>query len=223
LSYDVALWELIRASGLLAYVLLSAGVALGIAVRVRALDWIMKRAWAFESHQVLSVLAMAFTIIHVALLLGNSHVPFGVKEILIPFAVAWRPAAAAMGTLALYLVGLLVVSSYIRPLIGQKLWRAIHYGGFVAWVMALAHGITAGSDSGLPWVQYVYLGTGLLVAFLSVFRFLDGSPSPARADGPRKVAAEAAGMSGSSVPAHQSRTDRAHQGESDAERTLAQL
>jgi sulfoxide reductase heme-binding subunit YedZ len=185
MSSDVLLWELIRASGLVAYVLLSLAVAIGIAVRVRALDWLMKRAWVFESHQVTSVLSLSFTVLHVVLLLVNGHVRFAVWEILVPGASSWRPLASALGTIGLYLLALLVASSYVRSLIGQKAWRAIHYSAFLAWILALGHGITAGSDSATPWVQYMYLGSGFVVVFLSVFRVLE-RPGVQR-DGQNKV------------------------------------
>jgi sulfoxide reductase heme-binding subunit YedZ len=178
MSSDVVLWELIRASGLVAYVLLSLAVAVGIAVRVRGLDWLLKRAWVFESHQVTSVLALAFTGLHVVLLLGNRHVPFGAWEILVPGASSWRPFASALGTIGLYLLALLVFSSYVRSLIGQKAWRAIHYSAFLGWIVALVHGIGAGSDSTVAWVQYLYLATGVLVGFLTIFRILEGLPAP---------------------------------------------
>lgn len=178
MSSDIALWELIRASGLIAYILLSAAVALGIAVRVRGLDWLMKRAWTFESHQVTSVLALAFTGVHVLLLLGNSHVTFSVWEILVPGISSWRPVATALGTTALYLLAFLVASSYVRAKIGQKTWRAIHYGAFLAWGAALAHGIGSGSDSDVLWVKYLYLATGSLVVFLIAFRVLESAHVP---------------------------------------------
>jgi predicted ferric reductase len=179
LSSDVILWELIRASGFVAYILLSAGVALGVAVRVRALDWLMRRAWVYDFHQVISILALVFTVLHVALLLVNDHVPFNFAGVLLPFSSDWRPLASALGIGSLYLLALLTASSYVRARIGQKTWRAIHYGGFLAWVMALGHGLSAGSDTDSVWVQYLYLGTGSLVGFLTLFRLLEVPGRPA--------------------------------------------
>jgi len=180
---DLAIWQMIRASGLIAYLLLSVSVFMGIAVSVRALDWFTRRAWVLEGHQTLSTLAFAFTAFHVFMLLFNSHVPFGLAEILVPFSANWRPIPSALGTLALYLVALLVVTSYVQPSMPRKLWRAIHYGGFAAWVLAAGHGLFAGSDTGSAWVQYMYLLTVLPVAILIVFRVLTAggrktSPEP---------------------------------------------
>jgi sulfoxide reductase heme-binding subunit YedZ len=187
----MALWELIRASGLVAYVLLTAGVAMGVSVKVRALDWVMKRAWVNEAHQTVSVLALAFTLLHAVAILFNGHAPFTVTQVLVPFSATWRPFAAAMGSVSMWLVGLLVVSSWARSAIGYKTWRAIHFSGFAAWVLAVGHGITAGADSGEAWVQYLYLGSGALVGLLCVFRFLD--PQPEKRPAVARVEAVAVG------------------------------
>jgi predicted ferric reductase len=170
---DLLLWELIRASGLIAYVLLSLAVILGVGVRVRAFDWLAKRSWVFEFHQVISVLALAFTALHALLVLGNAHVPFGLVEILVPFTSRWRTAATASGTVGLYLLTALVVTSYTRARIGERVWRSIHYSGFLAWGLALFHGVLAGHDSSAVWVQYLYVATGASVALLILFRLLE--------------------------------------------------
>jgi sulfoxide reductase heme-binding subunit YedZ len=186
LSGDLLLWELIRASGLIAYALLSLAVILGVGVRARAFDWLAKRAWVFEFHQVISVLALAFTALHALLLLGNAHVPFGLMEILVPFTSRWRTGATASGTVALYLLAALVITSYMRARIGEQVWRSVHYSGFLAWGIALFHGVFAGNDSSTVWVQYLYVGTGALVALLTVFRILETTFATSPPDPPRR-------------------------------------
>jgi predicted ferric reductase len=169
---DLLVWQLIRATGLLAYVLLSISVFLGISVNVRALDGLTKRAHVYEGHQTISVLALGLTLMHVTLLFLNGHVGFTLVTALVPFASSWRPVAVVMGIGALYLTAMLVVSTYLRSYIGQRAWRTIHYGGFAAWFMALAHGLSAGSDTDLAWVQYLYLGTAAAVIVVLIFRVL---------------------------------------------------
>jgi predicted ferric reductase len=169
---DMILWQVIRASGLLAYLLLSVSVALGVSIRTRAMDGLVKRGWVNELHQSLSIASLATTALHVVMLLGNRHVAFGPGEIVIPFVSAWKPVPVAGGILALYLLALLVLSSCARTLIGQRAWRAIHYGGFAAWVLAVSHGVTAGSDWSLPVVQWLYLLSSVTIVFLLMFRVL---------------------------------------------------
>jgi sulfoxide reductase heme-binding subunit YedZ len=175
-TLDYRVWEMIRASGLIAYVLLSVSMIVGIAVRVRALDWLMKRAWVLEGHQMLSILALIFTASHMTFTLMNQYVPFSLAGILVPFASGWRPAATVLGIVAFYLLVLLTFSSWLRPVIGQKAWRTIHYSAFAVWVMALGHGVFAGSDTSVPWVQWMYLLSAAAVGFLIVFRVLTARP-----------------------------------------------
>lgn len=181
------LWQFIRASGLVAYVLLTISVVLGLAVRTRALDALMRRAWTYEGHQFISLLAAAFTGLHVALLLANRHVPFGLADVLVPLRSGWRPVPLALGIVSAYLMLAVLLSSHLRGRLGYRTWRAVHYGSFGAWGLAFMHGAAAGSDTGLAWVQYLYLAGGGAVAFLVAFRALAPPAKAAqRPAGPRR-------------------------------------
>jgi predicted ferric reductase len=166
---------MIRASGLIAYVLLSVSTIVGIAIRVRALDWLMKRAWVLEGHQTLSVLALAFTGGHMVFTLMNQYLPFSVLDILVPFASGWRPVAMALGIVGFYLLTVLTLSSWLRPAIGQKTWRTIHYSGFACWVVALAHGVFSGSDTSVAWVTWIYVVSAAAIGSLIAFRVITAS------------------------------------------------
>lgn len=186
---DQLIWELIRASGITAVVLLTVAVAMGISVNVRALDAFMKRAWANEAHGFISLMSLAMMAFHLGLVVSNRHVPISLAESLVPALADWRPAALALGTTALYLSVVLVLSSYFKPAIGHRTWRAIHYAGFLGWAAAMLHGVTAGSDTDVVWVQYVYLASFAAVMFLTAFRVL--APSRRRGLAAERAAAPA--------------------------------
>jgi predicted ferric reductase len=179
---DQLIWEFIRASGITAVVLLTVAVAMGISVNVRALDALMKRAWVHEAHGFISLLSLAMMLLHVVLVVVNQHVPMSLAESLVPGVADWKPAALALGIAGLYLSAVLTLSSYLKPAIGHRTWRAIHYGGFLGWAAAMLHGVTAGSDADVVWLQYLYLASLAGVIFLTAFRVL--APS-------RRVAAAA--------------------------------
>lgn len=169
---DQLIWELIRASGITAVVLLTVAVAMGISVNVRALDAFMRRAWVNEAHGFVSLLSLAMMVFHFGLVVANRHVPITLAESLVPYLSEWRRAALALGTAALYLSAVLILSSYFNSAIGHRAWRAIHYAGFLGWAAAMLHGVTAGSDAGVVWVQWVYLVSFAVVMFLTAFRVL---------------------------------------------------
>jgi predicted ferric reductase len=96
--------------------------------------------------------------------------------VLIPFASSWRPVPIALGVLAMYLIGLLALSTRLRPFIGQKAWRTIHYGSFLAWAMALVHAVDSGSDATVAWVQVLYLASATAVFLMLAYRILLPTP-----------------------------------------------
>jgi DMSO/TMAO reductase YedYZ heme-binding membrane subunit len=107
--------------------------------------------------------------LHVVLLLTHDYIHFGLGDVLIPFTSPWRPLATAMGTVSMYLVAVLLLTSAIRSRIGYTTWRMLHMAAFPAWALATIHGIFAGSDSAAAAIQYMYLGAFAAVVLLLVF------------------------------------------------------
>jgi predicted ferric reductase len=179
---DLVIWQFIRAAGLLSYAMLSLSVFMGIALKTRFLDGVMKRPWVYEAHQSLTIAALGVMAVHLVLVMVDVFVGIGPVGVLVPFASSWRPVPTALGTLAFYLAAALVASSYLQKHIGYKMWRTFHYAGFGAWWLALIHGLTAGSDTGIPGVQLLYWVTAGSVIFITVYRVLLPSPvkQPAR-------------------------------------------
>ena len=175
---DLIMWQFIRAAGLLSYAMLSVSVFVGIALKCRFFDGLLKRPWVYEAHQAVMVAALGVMFIHLVLVMLDTHVAIGPVGVLIPLLSEWEPVPAALGTLAFYAVGALTVSTYAQRRIGYKVWRALHFGGYGAWWLALVHGLTAGSDTGLTGVQFLYWSSAGAVVFVTVFRVI--LPSPAK-------------------------------------------
>jgi sulfoxide reductase heme-binding subunit YedZ len=91
MALDLILWETIRAAGVLAFALLTMSVLLGLSVRSRVTDPLVHRGWIYEFHQTLSVAGLVTIVGHVALILMNRHVHFGLGGVLVPVASEWRP------------------------------------------------------------------------------------------------------------------------------------
>jgi cytochrome b561 len=62
--------------------------------------------------------------------------------------------------------------------VSYRAWRLLHYLTFAVFVLALAHGVGAGTDTQSEWAQYLYAACGLLVFNLLVYRALKGSARP---------------------------------------------
>ena len=62
-------------------------------------------------HRFLGGAAVTFTGLHVAGLVADSYVHFGVADVLVPGASSWRPGAVAPGVVSLYLLAAVELTS----------------------------------------------------------------------------------------------------------------
>lgn len=165
-----ALWYVTRAAGLISFLLLWLSTVWGLAVTNKVLDPVLHRAFTYDFHQFLSLLAIGFVSLHIVVLLADKYLPFSVAQILVPFAAPYRPVWVGIGTIGLYLTLLVSITFYIRRWIGQKTFRVIHLASYLAFSGAALHGLFAGTDSPLPTVQAMYVITTLSVIFLTAYR-----------------------------------------------------
>lgn len=185
-----AYWYLARSSAFIAYLLLWASMVSGLIITNK-----MARVWpggptAFDLHQHVSLLGLAFALFHGLILVGDRFIGYTVGQVLIPFAGAnYRPAWVGIGQLTFYLLALVSLTFYVRKTIGHKTWRLIHFLSFLVFVMAMAHGVMSGTDSGAWWASATYGSTGASTLFLTVYRVLIDAFKPVRR---RTVAAAAA-------------------------------
>jgi hypothetical protein len=172
-------WYVARATGLVAWGLLTLSVVLGVLASTRLLGRNPRPVWLIDLHRGLSGLASIFVLLHLAGLVGDDYLHIGWKEVLVPFALHWRPGPVAWGVTALYLLAAVELTSLARSRLPNRLWRRIHLASFPLWVTATVHVLSAGTERTNPAVQWVALGSATLVTFLTMVRVL--SPRPARA------------------------------------------
>jgi hypothetical protein len=140
-------WYLARASGLVAWALLSASVLWGLCLSTRVFDRSVSPKWLTDLHRYFGGTALLFTGMHIATLVADSYVHFGAKEVLVPFASAWRPVAVAWGVIALWILLAVEATSLLMKHLPRRVWHAIHLSSFVLFFAATTHAITAGTDS----------------------------------------------------------------------------
>ena len=162
-------WYLARAGGLVAWTALAASIVLGLMLAGRLMPK-GKGAWIQEVHQYLGGLATVFTGIHLAALVADNFVYFGWREILIPFASDWEPAAVASGVVGLYLLIAIEGTSLIRDRMPRKVWKTVHHASLPLFVLSTLHGFMAGSDAAGTIYMAVTLGVCGLVGVLAVAR-----------------------------------------------------
>lgn len=150
-----ALWYLTRGFGLIALVLLTATLVMGLtqAVRYARPGW--PRFVISALHKNVSILAVVFLAVHVVTAVGDTYAPISVISVFVPFAGKYRPLWLGLGALALDLLVALVITSLLRERIGHRTWRALHWTAYLCWPVAILHGLGTGTDTKLSWVLAV--------------------------------------------------------------------
>lgn len=186
LSHAPIAWYLARASGLVAFGLLTLSVWLGLAMSTKLATRFQKRLFGW--HQTLAWTGLSMLGLHAGALLFDPTLHFGLPSVLVPFASAWRPGAVAAGVIAAWLTLMLAVSFRLRRWIGPKGWRRLHYASFAAFFLALGHALTAGSDlKGVSGPVLAALAAGPVV-WLTFYRVLAPRSSQRPAAGTKPVA-----------------------------------
>jgi hypothetical protein len=138
-------WLVARAAGLVAFGLLTLSVWLGLAMSTRVLGT-RRQAALLGWHRTLAWTGLAMLGLHAGALLADPTIRFGLPAVLVPLAAPWRPVAVAAGVVAGWLSLALAASFRMRRWIGQRGWRRLHYASFAAFVLALAHALSSGTD-----------------------------------------------------------------------------
>jgi DMSO/TMAO reductase YedYZ heme-binding membrane subunit len=165
-------WYAARASGLVAWALVTASILWGLALSTRLVRRRGVPAWLLDLHKFLGTLTIVFVAVHVFALWADNYVYFGPRELFVPLASAWRPGAVAWGVVAMYMLVAIQLTSWIMSRLPRRLWHTVHLLSFPLFITATIHGFTAGADEGNLVVQWVALTAALLVVFLVMFRLL---------------------------------------------------
>ena len=167
-----AWWYVTRAAGLTSYILLWLSMVWGMAISTKILSPSVDGSDSYDFHEFLSLLGLGFVLLHVIVLLFDRFLPFSVWQILIPFVDTYRPLWVGFGIIGFHLFLLVTVTFYMRRTIGSRAFRSIHMLSLVGYLGATLHGLFAGTDSALPITKFLYLGTFLVIVFLTVYWFV---------------------------------------------------
>jgi predicted ferric reductase len=169
LTSDQVMWYLTRAAGIIAYLLLWLSTIWGLAIPSKLFGEVLSGDFTYDFHKFISLLSLGFLGLHIVVLTADRYLPFSVAQLLVPFLSPYRPVWVGIGVVAFYLLLLVTVTFYLRTQIGTKAFRYIHYASLAAYLLAVVHAFMAGTDSSLPVVQLLYIGTFSVVIFMTVY------------------------------------------------------
>ena len=140
-------WYTSRATGVVALVLLTAVMVLGIVINRQGLVLPgLPRFGVTGLHRNLSLLAVIFVVIHVVTAVIDTFVSIPLVSAAIPFTSGYERFWLGLGAISLDIMLALIVTSLIRGRLNRKVWRAVHWLAYASWPVAFAHSIGSSTD-----------------------------------------------------------------------------
>ena len=165
-------WYVARSAGIVAYLLMSTSVVLGLLMSARA-KFTWPRFAVEEVHRFLAILTGVFLALHGIALLADRVVPISIVQLVIPFQTSYRPLGVGLGVTSALLLLAVSISNLVRKRVPFRVWRRIHYLTLAVWLTATAHGLLSGTDRQDFWfialvgVAVCTVGLALLGRFAS--------------------------------------------------------
>ncbi len=150
-----AYWAFGRGTGVVALVLFTVSLVLGIVARSgRALPG-LGRFGTSDLHRTAALTGTGLVVAHVGSLLLDPYAQLKVVDTVFPFLSGYRPLWVGLGTVALDLIGVVTVVSLLRQRVGPKVFKAVHWATYALWPTALLHALGSGTDAASLWFRAI--------------------------------------------------------------------
>ena len=166
-------WYAARAGGVVAYVLLSANVAIGLLMTGKKSMQRWPRFALEDVHRFGGILVGTFLVLHITAVAIDAYLPFSITSLAVPLVASYRPVWTAFGIVAAELLLALAFTNHYRNVtISYRFWRRAHFVNFVVWGAATLHGLGSGTDRSSSWLLGVYAAAVAAVCGLTTWRVL---------------------------------------------------
>jgi sulfoxide reductase heme-binding subunit YedZ len=171
-------WISSRAAGIVAMVLVSLAVTLGLLLSGRFMQRPGAAARLKTLHEAVTLTSLGAIVLHGALLLGDSYLRPGLAGIALPFALRAQPVWTGLGIIGAWLSVVLGLSYYARRWIGVAAWRWMHRWTLLAYALALAHSVGSGTDAKSGWFLVLLAAITLPPVVVGAARLIDLGDRP---------------------------------------------
>src|SRR5882672_2767528 len=140
-------------------------------------QWPHRRFNYFRLHNFSGYAALSLAILHPIVLLFDKSAKFRILDLFYPVHSPSQPLENTIGAIALYVVAIVVVTSYLRIRLGRRLWKSFHFSIYIAAAALFWHSLFTDpglgnapldwSDGGKLFVESCLL----LIAAIGLLRF----------------------------------------------------
>jgi sulfoxide reductase heme-binding subunit YedZ len=169
-------WITSRAAGIVALVLSSLSVCVGLSMGGRLMKG--RGPDLRATHEALSLATLAALLVHGVSLIGDSFLHPTLADVAVPFLSSYKTLWTTTGIVAFWAMLILGLSYYARSRIGIQRWRRLHRFTALAWVLGLAHSLGEGTDAGQTWFLAMTAIVVLPALGLLAVRWLGASRAP---------------------------------------------
>jgi DMSO/TMAO reductase YedYZ heme-binding membrane subunit len=163
-------WYVARASGIVAWLFLSASVIWGVILSTKAFPERRRPAWLLDLHRWLGGLTMSFVAVHLLALVADNYTHFDLGDLAIPYASDWKPGAVAVGVVAAWFLVAVELTSFAMKRLPRRVWHSIHLTSYAVFWLASIHAALAGTDRSLGLYQVTAAASIVAVAWALLYR-----------------------------------------------------
>lgn len=187
-----ALWDLSRATGLVATCFFAGSILLGIVARSGRSVAGLGRFGVSQLHRTLALTGVGLIAVHVTTLLFDPYAQLKLLDVVLPFTGTYRPFYLGLGTLAVDLLAVVVVVALLRHRVGPTAFRVTHWAVYALFPIAVIHGLGTGTDAGTLWSRSIVAACVLVVCVAVGWRLTDHHAERGIRRLPRQVPSRAA-------------------------------
>jgi predicted ferric reductase len=135
--------------GLTAVGAITINILLGVMMAFRyspVRSWPHRRFNYFRLHNWTGYIALVVTLLHPLPLLLNKSPKFRVLDLIYPVHSPQQPLENTIGAVALYIVALMVITSYFRIQLGRRTWKAFHFTVYLGAIALFWHSLFTDPD-----------------------------------------------------------------------------
>ncbi len=169
-------WITSRAAGIVALVLASLAVSLGLLMSTKLLR--RRGPDLLATHEVLSLSTLVAIAMHGLALVGDQYLHPSLADIAVPFVGSYKTFWTSLGIVGGWGLALLGVSFYLRRHIGAARWRRLHRLTALMWLAGLVHALGEGTDAGQVWFVAMLAAVVIPALLLLAARWLGGRGQP---------------------------------------------
>ena len=172
--------ETIEISGIIGMIALTAlalNFLVGLCIKLNVSYQLPYSLSYLQLHKFTGYTAAITILVHIVLIPLDPLSKFTWGDLLLPAWTEHQPLANTFGSIAFYLFGVVVISSYYKDKMKYKTWRTLHYISYFSAVPLILHSVITDpklQDRPIDWFdaeKLFVIFCCLLIVGLSFFRF----------------------------------------------------